>query len=172
MANIKETNEPDANLDPISGEPGAHPVGTGIGAGAAGAAGAAIGGVLGGPVGAVVGAAVGAVAGGLVGKGTAESFNPTEEEAYWQENYSTRPYAEAGVAYDNYEPAYRTGYEGYTRYGTAGRSFDEIESDLQNHYETNRGQSNLSWEKAKYAARDAWDKVERKLPGDLDRDGR
>lgn len=172
MADIKETNEPDANLDPISGEPGAHPVGTGIGAASAGAAGAAIGGAIGGPVGAVVGAAVGAIAGGLVGKGAAESVNPTEEEAYWQENYNTRPYADSGVAYDHYEPAYRTGYEGYNSYGLGGKSFDESEADLQSYYETNRGKSNLGWDKAKHAARDAWDKVERKLPGDMDRDGR
>ncbi|MDB9513349.1 hypothetical protein PN499_19325 [Kamptonema animale CS-326] len=173
MADIKHnTNESDANLDPISGEPGAHPVGTGIGAASAGAAGAAIGGAIGGPVGAVVGAAVGAVAGGLVGKGAAESVNPTEEEAYWEENYNSRPYAEVDTDYEYYRPAYRTGYEGYSRYRTTGKSFDEIEGDLQRDYEKNRGKSNLSWEKAKYAARDAWDKVERKVPGDIDRDGR
>ncbi|MBD0341003.1 MAG: hypothetical protein ICV61_08960, partial [Microcoleus sp. Co-bin12] len=55
MSDDKKTvHEPDANLDPISGEKGAHPVGTGIGAASAGATGAAIGGAVGGPVGAVV----------------------------------------------------------------------------------------------------------------------
>ena len=65
------------NRDPITGEPGAHPVGTGVGAAAGGiAAGAAVGSVAG-PVGTVVGAAVGAVAGGLAGKGVAEKVDPT-----------------------------------------------------------------------------------------------
>ena len=65
------------NRDPITGAPGAHPVGTGVGAAAGGiAAGAAAGSVVG-PVGTVVGAAVGAVAGGLVGKGVAEKVDPT-----------------------------------------------------------------------------------------------
>ncbi|NJL23055.1 MAG: hypothetical protein HC895_23115, partial [Leptolyngbyaceae cyanobacterium SM1_3_5] len=41
------TDPTDSNPDPITGEPGAHPVGTGIGAAGAGAAGAAIGGVVG-----------------------------------------------------------------------------------------------------------------------------
>jgi uncharacterized protein (TIGR02271 family) len=65
------------NRDPITGEPRAHPVGTGAGAAAGGVTGAAVG-MAGGPIGAGVGAAVGAVAGGLAGKGTAEHFNPTQ----------------------------------------------------------------------------------------------
>jgi hypothetical protein len=35
-----------------------------------------------------------------------------------------------------------------------------------------KGGSRLSWEQAKSASRAAWDKVERAMPGDLDRDGR
>ena len=72
---IKTVKQPDANIDPLSGETGAHPVGTGIGAASAGAAGAAIGGAIA-PVGAVVGAVVGAFSGGLAGKGVAESIDP------------------------------------------------------------------------------------------------
>lgn len=93
----KSVKGADANLDPISGETGAHPVGTGIGAASAGAAGAAIGGAVGGPVGAVVGAVVGAFSGGLAGKGVAEAIDPTVEDAYWRDNYNSRPYADAGV---------------------------------------------------------------------------
>ena len=69
--------ERDANRDPISGAPGAHPIGTGAGAAAGGAAGAAIGAAAG-PAGAVVGAAAGAIIGGLGGKGAAEKANPTD----------------------------------------------------------------------------------------------
>lgn len=66
-----------ANLDPITGEPGAHPVGTGVGAVAGGVAtGAAIGTVAG-PLGTAIGAAAGAVVGGLAGKGVAEQIDPT-----------------------------------------------------------------------------------------------
>src|SRR4051794_32509382 len=53
----------DSNQDPITGEPGAHPVGVGVGTAAGGAAAGALGGAAAGPVGAVVGA----VAGGLAG---------------------------------------------------------------------------------------------------------
>ena len=71
---------PMPNRDPITGAPGAHPVGVGAGAASAGAAGAALGAAVGGPIGAVVGAAVGAVAGGLGGKAAAEAVNPTIED--------------------------------------------------------------------------------------------
>lgn len=173
MSDDKTTvHEPDANLDPLSGETGAHPVGTGIGAASAGAAGAAIGGAVGGPVGAVVGAVVGAFSGGLAGKGVAEAIDPTVEDAYWQSSYSSRPYADTSATYEDYQPAYRTGYEGYTRYGGTGKNYNELEETLQRDYETNRGKSNLTWEKAKHATRDAWDRVERAVPGDIDKDGR
>ena len=76
------TKQPSLNRDPISGAPGAHPVGVGIGAAAGGlAAGAAAGTVAAGPVGTVVGAAVGAVIGGLGGKAVAEHFDPTSKNS-------------------------------------------------------------------------------------------
>ena len=159
----------DANRDPISGAPGAHPVGTGVGATGGGLAGAAIGAAAG-PIGAAVALAAGAVAGGLAGKAVAEQIDPTVEDAYWREHYRTRPYVEAHAPYETYAPAYRLGYEGRGRY--AGRSFEDAEMDLQRDYDTYRADSNLEWERAKLAARDAWHRVERAIPGDADRDGR
>src|SRR5437762_13402347 len=82
--------EKDANRDPITDAPGAHPVGVGVGAAGAGTAGALIGSVAG-PVGTAIGAAVGAVAGGLAGKGVAEAGNPSAEGAHWREEYCNRP---------------------------------------------------------------------------------
>ena len=149
----------DTNPDPITGEPGSHPVGTGLGAAVTGAAAGAAGGALGGPIGAVAGAAIGAVAGGYAGKAIEEQIDPTAEDAYWRENYRSRPYVESGSAYDAYRPAYEYGWESRNKY--RGRRFDEIEPDLQRDWTTRRGQSNLGWEKAKQAARDAWDRVDR-----------
>ena len=167
----------DANRDPISGAPGSHPIGTGIGAAGGGAAGAAIGSVIPGAgtvVGGAVGAVVGAVAGGLAGKAAAEAVNPTEEDAYWRENYRNRPYYQTGADYDQYEPAYRQGYTAYTRY--PGRDFNDVEQDLRSEWDRSRGKSSLEWERAKHASRDAWqrvkDRVEIAMPGDADRDGK
>lgn len=155
----------DANLDPISGEPGAHPVGTGVGAASAGAVGTAIGGAVGGPVGAVVGAVVGSVVGGLAGKNAAENINPTVEDEYWQNNHTSRPYYDKTHDYNEYQPAYRAGYEGYGRYGTTGRTYEDAEPDLRSGYEKDRGGAGLAWDKAKYAAKDAWHRVENAVPG-------
>lgn len=66
------------NEDPITGEAGAHPVGTGVGATGGAVTGATVGTLIAGPVGTIVGAAIGAIAGGLAGKGVAEGMNPTE----------------------------------------------------------------------------------------------
>src|ERR1051325_9811391 len=90
----------DTNPDPLTGEPGSHPVGRGIGAAISGAAAGVAGGALGGPIGAVAGAAIGAVAGGLAGKAVEEEFDPTAEDAYWRANYRNRPYVEKGAAYE------------------------------------------------------------------------
>ena len=156
----------DANRDPITGEPGSHPVGTGAGALAAGAAGAAIGGVVGGPIGAPVGAIIGAVAGavggGYAGKGIAETVNPTDEEAYWQANHQNAAYRESDTEYSDYSPAYKVGYEGYGRYADSGKSYSEVENELEQDYNRSRGTSKLTWDKAKLATRDAWERLKNK----------
>jgi hypothetical protein len=143
----------DANRDPLSGAPGAHPIGTGIGAAGAGAVGAAIGAVAG-PVGSLAGAAIGAVVGGLAGKGVAEAIDPTAEDAYWRENYRNRPYVESGTTYDEYQPAYRYGWESRARHHD--RKFDDVERDLGREWDKVKGGSRLTWEKAKHATRDAF----------------
>src|SRR5687768_16016907 len=169
MAN--ETKKPDANRDPITGTPGAHPVGTGVGAALGGAAaGAAAGTVAAGPVGTLVGSAAGAIAGGLAGKAVAEHFDPTVEDAYWRDNFARESYYQKGMTYDDYQPAYRLGWESRTRY--KGRAFDQVERDLAKDWENRRGSSKLSWEHGKHAARAAWDRVERAMPGDFDKDGK
>ena len=144
------------NRDPLSDEPGAHPVGVGVGAAAGGmAAGAAVGTVAG-PVGTVVGAAVGAIVGGLAGKGVAESIDPTAEDAYWRENYASRDYVSSDRSYDDYGPAY--GY-GVSRY-QGDRSFEDVEPELAEDWMGSRGTSSLGWGEASPAARDAWDRLD------------
>lgn len=149
------------NRDPVTNEPGAHPLGTGAGAAGAGATGAAVGGAVAGPVGALVGAAVGAVAGGLAGHSAAEILNPTEEDAYWREHYSRRPYADETLGYDQYRPAFRYGWESRARH--MGQRWDQVERDLERGWREHRGTSRLGWSDAKLAARDAWQRVDHRL---------
>ena len=147
----------DFNLDPISKEPGSHPLGTGFGAAVGGAAVGVALGSLGGPVGALVGGVAGAVAGGMGGKATAEAFSPTAEEAYWQSNYNREPYYESGRPFDDYAPAYSLGLYGYTKYGG---SFDEAESRVASHWDTKKDRSTLTWTEASAASRAAWNRLD------------
>jgi hypothetical protein len=160
-----------SNKDPISGAPGAHPAGVGAGATAGAVAGAALGSMAG-PVGTVIGGAAGAVAGGLAGKGAAESVNPTAEDSYWRDNYTKTPGYKSDYTYDDYAPAYRTGYTGWERAKASGETWDTHEPKLRSEYERTKGKSRLAWEEAKGAARAGWDRVERAIPGDADRDGK
>jgi hypothetical protein len=104
------------------------------------------------------GAAAGAIAGGRAGKGIAELIDPTVEETYWRSNYMREPYYERGYNFDDYYPAYRTGWEGRARY--QNRRFDEVERDLARDYQRNRGDSRLEWAKNRHAARAAWERLE------------
>ena len=160
----------DTNPDPITGKPGAHPIGVGIGAAAGGAAAGAAAGAVAGPVGAVAGAVIGGVAGGLAGKGVAEQIDPTTEDAYWRDEYSKRDYYDDEVSYDELAPAYRQGWESRVRY--QDREWGEIEPELQKNWEATPNSRDLAWEKARRASRDAWDRIERAIPGDADKDGR
>ena len=165
---VSDVRKGDANRDPISGAPGAHPVGTGVGAAGGAAAGAAIG-AVGGPVGALVGGAIGAVAGGLAGKGAAEAINPTVEDAYWRENYSTRPYATADRGYEYYQPAYRYGWESRAKF--SGKNFDDVAPDLQKNWTSARGSSKMEWSEARSAISDAWHRPAGGLSSNLMSDG-
>ena len=162
MANSYPNYTQQDNLDPISGTPGAHPVGTGIGAALGGAAAGALTGTAVGPLGTLVGASLGAIVGGLAGKSLAESVDPTREDAYWRANHAERPYIEPGVGYDDYGPAYRYGVVAFARY--PGSRFEEIEDALSRDWSTERGQSNLDWARARDATRDAWHRVGGQLP--------
>lgn len=158
-----------ANADPITGTPGAHPVGTGVGAAGGAAAGAVIGSMAG-PVGTVVGGAVGAIAGGLAGKGAAERVNPTAEDSYWRDNYTKTPGYKPDYSFDDYAPAYRTGYTGWEHASASGESFEAHEPKLRSEFERTKGTSRLQWEEAKDASRAAWHRVERATSGDTAKD--
>lgn len=95
------------------------------------------------------------------------------EDAFWRECYGRRPYTN-GASFDDYGPAYAYGVGTYSRFGD--RSFDEVEPDLSRGWNSARGRSGLTWDRARHATRDAWDRlsdgVERAIPGDSDRDGK
>ncbi|WP_336916723.1 glycine zipper domain-containing protein [Acinetobacter modestus] len=164
IKNSSKEVKKELNADPLSGEPGAHPIGTGVGAASGAVAGATIG-SAGGPVGTLVGGAVGAVVGGLAGSAVGEAIDPTVEDAYWRENYLQQPYYnEAKAKYPDlnfdrdYQGAYRLGYE--KQYGyDPDVAFDEVEPELRLYWDQEgKADSRLSWDEAKEASRDAWNR--------------
>lgn len=76
------------------------------------------------------------------------------EEAYWRENYSSRPYVMRGATFYEYRPACRYGVDAHRRF--AGRSFEEVEPELMRDWDRVKGTSSLTWEDARHAARDSW----------------
>lgn len=151
-------------------------IGTGIGAATGAVAGAGIG-APGGPIGAAVGAVIGAVAGGIGGMTLADDIDPQDEDAYWREQHARQSFRDESRTYEEYAPAYRTGYGGYQR----GKTFAEREAELREAYERessmglrddmstayiSAGASPmgvlpvLPWEKVREAARAAYERME------------
>jgi hypothetical protein len=79
------------------------------------------------------------------------------EDAYWRGAYSGRPYYRSGRSYEDYQPAYRYGYESWSRH--ADRGWDEVEADLRAGWDRWEHKSKSTWEEMKDAVRDAWNRL-------------
>ena len=79
-----------------------------------------------------------------------------DEDVYWRESFSSRPYA-SGSTYDTYRPGYRYGYESAQKY--RGRDWTDIERDLERDSDGYQYRGNRTWQQMKNAVRDAWDRV-------------
>ncbi len=102
----------------------------------------------------VAGAALGGALGGRAGEDIAREINPTEEEAYWEENYRTRPYVTKDSDFEAYRPAYRYGVDAYN--ANPDKSFDDLEPSLRNNWGADTG---IDWNEAREAARDSFTRV-------------
>ena len=172
--NPADTTRP---LDPDDKEAEAGDQALATGAGSVG--GAAIGatlGMVGGPGGSLIGGVVGGVLGGIAGKDISTPDHPDhgienssllgDQDKYWREEYQSRPYysesrnVHGDLDYDrDYRGAYQLGYENRKHY--SGKEFNEAEPDLRSKWEQFKGESRLTWEQAKYAVKDAWDRTTR-----------
>lgn len=88
---------------------------------------------------------------------SARSVDLNAEETYWREHYASRPYIVGGTIFNEYRPAYRHGVRSYMRYN--GRSFEQVEPELMRDWDRVKGTSSLTWENARHAARDSWQRV-------------
>jgi len=144
---------------------GTHSLGATVGA-VGGAVAGAIGGTAAGPLGSLAGAVGGAVLGGAAAAatGTTAALDTGEHDAYWSDNYTSRPYVPAGADYGDYEPAYHYGTQAYLQ-SDRPRAWDEVEADLRSGWESAKGSSRLAWEQARLAVRDAWERM--RAPADV-----
>jgi hypothetical protein len=90
------------------------------------------------------------------------------EDNYWEENFSSRPYALGPDYYDRFRPAYRYGFDSARH--NLGRSWDDAEPDLREGWDRygNESGSTSTWEEIKAAVRDAWDRVTGGKVADVD----
>jgi hypothetical protein len=165
----KKDTTTDSGSDPLSGEPASAAGGVNLRGGAAGAVLGGLAGAVAGPIGAALGAMAGAVAGGYGTAEAPESIDLSGEDAYWRENYSTRPYVPAGTPYEQYQSAFRYGWESRAKY--SGRTFQEIEPELERGWYDARRGSRLEWARARLAVQDGWDRIDRLRSGNFDQPG-
>lgn len=124
---------------------------------------------LGTGVGAVTGAAVGAVIGGFVGRmagkkashAIEDRLDARREHEYWSNTYRSRPYTNENRSYEQYAPAYQFGWESCATCVSNGGSarFERYEGELARDWESGRGDDDLSWQEARPAVRDAWNRT-------------
>ena len=91
-----------------------------------------------------------------------------QEEAYWREQHNKQSFVKPDQKYEQYAAAYRTGYEGVSKY--PGKTYEEIEDELALDYERADPGDALPWDHARHAVRAAWAKVSNEVgPRDPDR---
>ena len=84
-----------------------------------------------------------------------EDLGATDYDTDYRQDFNTR-YANRGLSYDTYAPAYQFGntYASDQRY--AGRDWNDVESDMRNDW-MSRGHG--KWEDFKDSVRYGWDKI-------------
>lgn len=88
--------------------------------------------------------------------------NWNSEDNYWRSNYTSRPYYNANVDYTVVQPAYRYGFESYTRYN--GRPYREVEFDLRSGWEKARGNTGMYWSDISGAVKDSYERLSTGIP--------
>lgn len=81
----------------------------------------------------------------------------TQDEAYWRDQWQSRPYVQADRGFEFYRDCYRFGQECANRH--QGREWSDVEEELHADWDRSGHQGASGWDQAKDAVRDAWDRV-------------
>jgi hypothetical protein len=146
-ARIPET--PHAN----AAEKAAAPAGAAAGALAAGTAGT----LIAGPIGTAVGAIAGAIGGWWAGAGVEKDAElAPQDEAYYRTHYEAS--APDGGKWEQARPAYQLGHLAAANPSYRGRSFADIETDLQHGWRSGSPSSGTDWQSVRDLARCAYER--------------
>jgi hypothetical protein len=85
-----------------------------------------------------------------------EGVDPQKEAAYWREQHSKQPYAKGG-SYEQFEHAYKTGYNSFFKY--PGQNFADVEDDIALGYDEAKPGAALPWDTVRPAVNAMWDRL-------------
>jgi len=84
-------------------------------------------------------------------------IDPTTEDNWLRENFSSRPYVKQGESFETYCPAYRYGAEAEAQHH--GKGFADVESGLRSGWEKTKHAAGMTWDRARGAVKDAYDRT-------------
>ncbi len=133
---------------PNASEKAAAPAGAAAGALAGGTAGT----LIAGPIGTAIGAIAGAIGGWWAGSGVEKDAEiAPRDETYYRTHYEAS--APAGGTWDRARPAYQLGHVAAANPAYRGRSFADIEADLQHGWTTDTAAAAGEWPAVRDLAR-------------------
>ena len=111
-----------------------------------------------GPIGAVIGGLAGAVGGWWAGRGIADAIT-TDDDAAFRSNFESTPDRLSDRSYEEIRPAYVAGHLAGRNPDYAGRSFEDVESDLRCGWNGDVAQQCGEWPAVRRYARAAFDRA-------------
>ena len=132
-----------------------------VGEGVVGMGGMAAGATVGsfaGPVGTLIGALAGTVGGWWAGKGVADAVTRTtdDDDAFYRQHYETKAGTSASRTYDDVRPAYHLGHLAAHNPDYQGRTFEEVEPELQRGWSNDLRTRHGDWSEVRGYASDAY----------------
>jgi len=95
--------------------------------------------------------------------GVGTNNNWAKQNTYWQQHYASKPYYNQARPYQTYQPAYQYGYTLYEQ--NQGKPYSQLDqSQLTQGWNQARGNSQLNWNDAQLATKDAYNRMYKSGP--------
>jgi hypothetical protein len=123
--------------------------------------------MVGGPIGMVIGALAGAVGGWwATDKITEDTGTYTEDEDRWyRQHYATPEYRLADRSFEDVRPAYAYGHLAARNPAHSGRSFADVQRDLERDWNAGLGERHGKWAAASRYAQVGFDRTRSRTSG-------